>query len=764
MVNNNSKNLARKNRCSKVILLLIFSFFLTKTNAQELSFPSKALKDSLSIDKAIEKLSVKLIELEQVKVEKDYGSLLKYQISAKKHTQSLVSIDSFRVKMRNEYPDFIEVISVQFETYNKSILKSNKFLDTTFKEILITKINGIVKKEAQSTLHYYFKNNPENLKKKLFDIIEKQQIKESITIEDAKKLVLAHIEFIVYSKIIKPANEVIEKIKNDKFIIETDLLITTEEGAELSITLIRPKVKETLPTILNFNIYAGSFDEYYAMEAAKKGYAGIVANTRGKKKSKNTIEPFEHDGKDAYAVIDWISKQKWSNGKVGMYGGSYLGFSQWAATKKLHPALKTIVPQVAVGIGIDYPMHNNVFMSYMLRWIHYVENNKTTDDEGFDNDKKWDSLYTTWYKSGAAFNTLDSLDLNPKTTFQKWLKHPSYDSFWQDMVPYKNEFKNINIPILTTTGYYDDDQRGAFFYLNEHYKYNKNPEHYLLIGPYDHGGAQGFPQKIIQGYEIDSVAQINIDNIVFDWFDYQLKDGDKPELLKEKFNFQLMGSNQWKHTAKLEDFNKNKLTFYLSSKKDEHSNNLLLKESASKDFMDFKLDLKNRNDADNYIDPYTKLQIRDSIIKLPHGIAFETKAFENNINMVGSFSADLNFITNKKDFDYNIRLYVIEPDGKYFFLNETIGRASYNKDKETRHLLLPNKKQNLSITNTFFTAKRILKGSKLLISIGVNKNPYWEVNYGTGKDVSTETILDANEPIEIKWLGSSKINIPIFEN
>ena len=70
-----------------------------------------------------------------------------------------------------------------------------------------------------------------------------------------------------------------------------------------------------------------------------------------------------------------------------MIGGSYLGFSQWAATKKLHPALKTIIPQAPVGIGIDYPMSGNVFMSYMLRWIDHVTINKLTDNAGFSNEK-----------------------------------------------------------------------------------------------------------------------------------------------------------------------------------------------------------------------------------------------------------------------------------------------------------------------------------------------------------------------------------------
>jgi len=73
---------------------------------------------------------------------------------------------------------------------------------------------------------------------------------------------------------------------------------------------------------------------------------------------------------------------------------------------------------------------------------------------------------------------------------QQWLQHPSYDKYWQDMVPYQREFAKINISILTITGYFDDGQQSALRFLKEHYKYDHNAEHYLLIGPYDHFGSQ----------------------------------------------------------------------------------------------------------------------------------------------------------------------------------------------------------------------------------------------------------------------------------
>ena len=84
-----------------------------------------------------------------------------------------------------------------------------------------------------------------------------------------------------------------------------------------------------------------------AAEFAARGYAGVVADARGKRLSPDPVVPYEHDAADTHAVLDWIVKQPWSDGKVGMIGGSYSGFTAWAATKRRHPALKGIAVSAA---------------------------------------------------------------------------------------------------------------------------------------------------------------------------------------------------------------------------------------------------------------------------------------------------------------------------------------------------------------------------------------------------------------------------------
>ena len=587
---------------------------------------------------------------------------------------------------------------------------------------------------------------------------------DSISVSDAIALCRGYCSYIVYSKSNSISKKIIGDIESSKYIREDSVLIKMPDGGNIALTIVRDKkIGRPQPVVLMFNIYAGH-DAGACKDAVQYGYTGIIANTRGKRLSTDIIEPFEHDAYDAYYIIDWISKQPWCNGKVGMYGGSYLGFSQWATAKHLHPALKTIVPQVSVGAGIDYPMENGVFMSYMLRWIHFVTDNKLTNDGDFRDDAKWESVYNNYYTKGTSFRSLDQVEGRKNNIFQRWLNHPSYDSFWQNMTPQKTEFAKINIPIFTTTGYWDDDQLGAMYYYRQYHLWNKNPNYYLLIGPYDHGGSQGYPKPEMGNYKIDSVANIPIMNIVFKWFDHVMKDSSLPAILKDKVNFEVMGSNKWRHVPSLDKMHNDSIVFYLGNKMNDKRYALLEKRPTA-GFIHQEVDLANRKETDFYnggdISAFEK--IIDSSLKLRRDqLVFVSEPINKPFAISGSYAASIMASINKKDIDLAIELYEQTPDGKFMALSETMQRASYARDRSKRQLLQPGKIETINFNNTFITSRQLQKGSRIVVVMGINKNPSWQINYGTGKDVSDETIKDAAIPFDIKWYNSSYINIPIL--
>ncbi|MFP2997382.1 CocE/NonD family hydrolase [Spongiivirga sp. MCCC 1A20706] len=568
-------------------------------------------------------------------------------------------------------------------------------------------------------------------------------------------------------------------IQDEKeYFLQDSIVVQTADGAEVALLIVRNKqVKTPAPTILHHTIYTRDNDYERALKAASHGYVGVVSYTRGKAWSSSEIVPYEFEGGDINTVIEWITQQHWSNGEVGMQGGSYTGFTQWAATKKLHPALKTIIPAASSSPGIGEPSENGVYMSFLYSWFPYVTNNKKLDTENYNDHGRWNKLKLEYYQNGIAYNKLDSIDGAPNPFFKKQLQHPTYDKYWQSMMPYKEDFKNIDIPVLTTTGYYDGGQIGALHYLKEHYKYFENPEHYLVIGPFGHLGSQYIPEKTISNYSIDSVAQISITDLSFQWFDYIFKSKPKPDLLKDKINFQVMGANKWRHVQELSKMSSDTLRFYLNntlsnvpfrSKYGTGNNGNPFHYALSKNrplqtgYIEQSVDFKDRtlSGENNYYNP---IIVNDSL-PLSNGFSFITKPFDNDMEFNGSYSGSLKLMINKKDMDCSIVLYEQTPEGKYFKLTQQfIGRASMAKNREKRQLLSPNKLEEFPFNNVRVTSKKMNKGSRLVLVLNVNKHPHEQVNYGTGKDVSKETIKDANEPLIVKWFNNSYVDIPVYK-
>ena len=736
---------------NSVLILVLFAISVTSF-AQELPFKQVKLSDSIALANQMQQLATQC------------------------DTQNLSAIDQFKFQLiRGDYEDALTSIKKRIA---ETPIDQSQYLDV-YKHYVEAKLSKNFKETFTKAYSKYVKNADDlqviNLDKFLivrdptdyyvsnfnttYNNIKSEKISQSIAIDLVKKYFL---------KTVFSATRAIyfDEIKQDhkrRYIINDSIVIPMKDGAEVSIVLIQRKGRSTTKksTILVSSVYAGT-NEVGAMLAASKGYNGVISNTRGKRLSKSDIKPLEYENTDVYEVIDWISKQPWSNKKVAMCGGSYNGFTQWASMKhKVHPALKTIVPMVAVAPGIDYPMENNVLHNYSYSWNFYVTNNKFLDFEASNDFNRWNNLKNTWYKTGVAFNKLDSLDGQVNKLWSNYMQHPSYDEYWKKMIPYKEEFAKIEIPILTITGYYDDSQLGAMYYYNQHHKYAKNPNHYLLVGPYDHWTAQTKPEESLRNYKLDKVALINIEeDIVYQWFDYILNGKEKPSILKDKVNFQVMGTNTWMHKPSLSAMTNDTLTFHLSADKTNDFHALKSKANASK--VDMTVDFKDRESMTNT--EYYPWPLEREEINLKDGLIFKSEALKEDVIINGSFFGNLAFAINKKDVDYSVIVYQLTPEGTYFHLSYYIGRASYAKDREHRNLLTANDIRQVSFNNSKLISKKLEKGSRIVVVLNVNKNNNAQLNYGSGKDVNEESIKDAKAPLKITFTGNSSISLPIWSS
>lgn len=470
--------------------------------------------------------------------------------------------------------------------------------------------------------------------------------------------------------------------------------------------------------------------------SAAHGYASVVGFTRGKGCSPDKPVPYEHDGKDAASLIDWITQQSWSDGRVGMYQGSYNGFTQWATAKYIPKGLKAMMTGAPAAPGIDVPMEGNVAWNFIYPWPLYTASGKEADDAAYNDRKRWAKLDHDWYLSGRAYRDLDKIDGTPNPIFDKWLEHPDYDAYWQSMIPYRGESGIINIPVLITLGYYAGGPGAGVYYFSQHEKYNPAAEHYLVIGPYGHIEAQYGPFRLVgkgltslSGLKLDPVAMLEMTELRYQWFDYIFKSAPRPDVLKGAVNYEVTGANVWKHAPSLEAMSHGKLRFYLDATKSDGVYELARQTNADEVSMGLCMDLADRSDVDQKVPDG---DVVDTVIDKRNGIEFISAPLTEDIEMSGLFSGHLDFETNKKDFDVEIDLYELTPHGDYVQLAPYWVRASYAGDRSHRRLLTPGKRQHIDFQSSRLMSRQLRQGSRIVAVIRVIKEPGRQINYGTG--------------------------------
>jgi hypothetical protein len=144
-------------------------------------------------------------------------------------------------------------------------------------------------------------------------------------------------------------------------------------------------------------------------------------------------------------------------------------------------------------------------------------------------------------------------------------------------------------------------------------------------------------------------------------------------------------------------------------------------------------------------------------------VLYESDPLPKPIELDGLFSARLDFSVNKMDVDLNILLYEHQANGDYVRLFSPTDeiRASYARDRAHRHLLKAGERQTLNVRGERLTSRLLQPGSRVVMILGIGKRPDREINYGTGNDVSEESIADGASAIKVRWFSDSYVDLPV---
>jgi hypothetical protein len=340
-----------------------------------------------------------------------------------------------------------------------------------------------------------------------------------------------------------------------------DVMVPMRDGIRLHTRIFVPKDQRgPLPFLMNRTPYgiegaARSFVGY--MKAlAEEGYIFVFQDIRGKYGSEGIFvmqrparAPGDtkalDEGTDTYDTIDWLLKNvPQNNGRVGMLGISYDGWTTIMGALEPHPALEAISPQASpadMWLGDDFH-HNGAFrLSYGFEYAAMMESGKDVRPFAFDRYDTFD-----WYLSLGSLSNVNEKFLNGKIpTWNDYVKHPDYDAFWkrQTLVPY---LRDVRVPTLSVAGWWDqEDFFGPIRIYDELEPHDAKHLNYLVVGPWNHGGwARGTG---------DSLGTIPFDNptstyfreqVQAPWFAYFLKDKGKLDL-PEALTFEA-GTNAWR--------------------------------------------------------------------------------------------------------------------------------------------------------------------------------------------------------------------------
>src|SRR4051794_29608315 len=339
--------------------------------------------------------------------------------------------------------------------------------------------------------------------------------------------------------------------------VELSRLIPMRDGVTLESWIFKPSnLKTKAPAILEltqYDIDGGRYQDFKTF--VQRGYVFVQVEVRGRgraggEKSDNLGLQVGRDGHDA---VEWIASQPWSDGHVFMYGGSFVGMTQWRTAAQVPPHLSGITPYAPIYPGWDIPNTNGIPQAWTAVMMGYVAGRTLNVD--FLTGGYWQKKLLEHYAQQGSFRTVDEALGIPSddwwmvdsrgqklSLLKTWLDHVGDEAFNLSAEPKPADFAKMDFPVLTATGFFDDDQPGALHYYSRYSQYappERVSNHLLIIGPWNHQGTQ-HPTEVIDGLSIPDNAVLDMNTLHADWYDWVLGRRSRPALLRDRVTYYVM--------------------------------------------------------------------------------------------------------------------------------------------------------------------------------------------------------------------------------
>lgn len=549
-----------------------------------------------------------------------------------------------------------------------------------------------------------------------------------------------------------PSCEVFEPTSIEKVAMRDGVHLYTE------VFLPERQVSQALPIILWRSPYVYSrFSRGVGRAALNQfltaGYGLVFQLTRGQGQSEGCFRRYLDDSEDGYDTVQWIAEQPWSNGRIGMAGGSYAGSTQLLAAKTKPAALKCIMPTAFVGNNVTcYPFSYGVpKKSEFMLWHQLldVDSGEEMDVDSGDLNKvlkhpRWGAALHQRPLIDAANDVLcgDKLD-NWRTT----VSTPLDNDFWRPVHFTNSDLAELDLPIFFTDGWYDQTIGPIDFFTRLEQLQPKRPDRYLLIGPWDHVQTQ---QNSAPGEE--SGGRILPDNAAPDllaqrlaFFDRYLKGDTTVDVQLDRVSVYITGApdskaNVWLNLPTFPALGTEYRSLYLHSQGDAHAfpgNGVLSWETPDDaeptDHYTYDPALPTNFQLETARDR-REVEIRSDVL------TYTSEPLDKPMTILGDIKLTLYAASDAPDTDWFAVLTEVLPDGqsKSFHYAPPAFRARYRQGFNKEVLLTPNQPEEFQIPMGP-AGHQIAPGHRLRLSIFSAAFPEYEPNTNTGNEAATDT-------------------------
>jgi uncharacterized protein len=535
----------------------------------------------------------------------------------------------------------------------------------------------------------------------------------------------------------------------DQYVItyERNVAVKMRDGITLKADIYRPQAEGKFPVLLQRTPYNKDNGVTFALKAVARGYVVIFEDVRGRYASEGEWYTFKNEPNDGYDTVEWAAALPYSNGKVGMFGGSYVGATQMLAAIAHPPHLAGICPVVtASNYHENWTYQGGAFEQWFdENWTsglsmdameHYVAS-KSNPLEGV-----WKLPPTEYPLLGLPQSSSGpGLTAAIAPYFLDWLKHPSYDDYWK-RISIEEHFSDITVPILHVPAWYDLFLGGSlrnYEGIKEHgaaEAARKGQQMLVIVG----GHAGNGPK--IGDVDFGPDSNFDEDETTLRWYDYLFKDAKNQFASDKRVKIFVMGANHWREEEDWPLARAQSMKYFL------HSNG---KANSTRGNGSLSMTAPRSEPADQYVyDPakpvptvggplccdslrlapgprdQRAVEARDDVL------IYSTPPLRQDTEVTGPISLELYAKSSAVDTDFTAKLIDVWPDGFAQNLTEGILRARYRESREQPVLMNPGQIYKFTI-DVWATSNVFKQGHAIRLEISSSNFPRFDRNLNTGE-------------------------------